>query len=81
MRWKDSKLRQKFLGAGGLEADFPELHERIVDATFASLPPRRFSSNGESGLRHGERFVLKRRMNRHRPEFDELADRVGVGKR
>jgi hypothetical protein len=80
-RWQDSKLRKRFLDAGGLEADFPELHERIVDATFASLPARRFSSNGESGLGYGERLWLKRWLEETTAGFDGLAERVGVGKR
>ena len=80
-RWNDSKTRQKFVASGGVEMDFPELHDRIVDATFGSLPARRFSANGESGLRYGERLVLSRWLDTTREHFEAIADKVGVGKR
>jgi hypothetical protein len=80
-RWNSSKLRKSFLSAGGLELDFLELHERIVDVTFGGLPAKRFSANGETGLRYGEMLVLRQWVEKTQSAFDAIAAQVGVGKR
>ncbi len=80
-RWNTSKLRKSFVSAGGLEMDFNELHERIVDVTIGGLPAKRFSANGETGLRYGELLVLRRWVEQTHFAFEALAGQVGVGKR
>jgi hypothetical protein len=80
-RWNDGKVRDKFLKAGGIEADLPELHELAVDATFGAMPARRFSVNGESGLEYGPKVFLTEWLTDVTGTFDKLADDVGVGKR
>ena len=80
-RWNDGKVRDKFLKAGGIEADLPELHELAVDATFGAMPARRFSVNGESGLEYGPKVFLTEWLADVTGTFDKLADDVGVGKR
>jgi hypothetical protein len=80
-RWNTSKIRKSFLSAGGLELDFPELHERLIDVTFGGLPARRFSANGETGLRYGETLVLKRWVEHTQSAFEAISEQVGVGKR
>ena len=79
--WNDGNTRKSLLAAGGLEMDLERLRTSAAKATFGNLPPRRFSANGESGLRIGERHFLKRWMDQTQATFDSLADRVGVGKR
>jgi hypothetical protein len=80
-RWNDGKVRKSFLSAGGMEMDFEDLQGKVVDATFAALPPKRFSSNGESGLGYGEMLFLRDWLERTTATFDGLAESVGVGKR
>jgi hypothetical protein len=80
-RWNDGKARSKFLAAGGLETDFEALNDRVVDATFGALPAKRFSANGESGLKLGERIELGLWLERTTAHFEAIAARVGVGKR
>jgi hypothetical protein len=80
-RWNESKIRTKFLAGGGLEMDFPELHELLVDATFGAFPAKRFSANGETGIRYGERLVLKRWLEQTTAAFDALGAKIGVGQR
>jgi hypothetical protein len=79
--WNEGKTRKEFLAAGGLEIDLERLRTAAAKATFGNLPSRRFSANGESGLRVGDRYFLREWVERTRVTFDSIADRVGVGKR
>jgi hypothetical protein len=80
VRWNESKPRKRFLSEGGLEVDLEELPERCVDATFCAIPPKRYSSNGESGLRYIERLWLSDWLEKTAAAFDAIAEKVGVGK-
>lgn len=80
-RWNDGKPREKFLKSGGLEVDFPDLHELAVDATFGALPAKRFSVNGESGLDYGPRVFLQEWIREVTRTFDGMGDGIGVGRR
>lgn len=80
-RWNDGKVRAAFLKAGGLEADFPDLHELAVDATFGAMPAKRFSVNGESGLEYGPKVFLHEWLAEVAAAFDRVADEVGAGRR
>jgi hypothetical protein len=75
-RWNDAKTREAFLAAGGLEMDLDDLNERIVDATFLHLPPRRFGDG--SALSYGERMMLKRWLDRTFAALDGLGERLGA---
>jgi CobQ/CobB/MinD/ParA nucleotide binding domain len=78
-RWNDAKTREAFLAAGGLEMDLDDLHERIVDATFLHLPPRRFTDDAH--LNYGERLALRRWLERTFAGLDALGERLGAGTR
>jgi hypothetical protein len=78
--WNNSETRQEFLKAGGLEIDFPELDDEVVERTFCAVPKRRFSANGESVLRYGERQELKRWLEKTSATFDSIAGKIGIGK-
>lgn len=78
-RWKEAKTREAFTAAGGLEMDLEDLSDRIVDATFLHLPPRRFSDG--AALSYGERLGLRRWLDHTFAAFDGLGDRLGVGTR
>lgn len=79
-RWNESKTREKLISGGGLEIDLEELDAPLVDATFGSLPPRRFSSNGETGLTYGERYDLGKWMQKMTVTIDGISERVGIGR-
>lgn len=81
LRWNEGNVRPKFLAAGGIETDFEALNDRVVDATFGALPAQRFSSNGKSSFKMGERIELKIWLERTTATFDSFADRAKVGKR
>lgn len=78
--WNKSETRQEFLKAGGFEIDFPELDDEVVEKTFCAVPKQRFSANGGSGLRYGERQELKRWLGKTSTAFDSIAERIGIGK-
>jgi hypothetical protein len=78
-RWNDSKTRQAFLTAGGLEIELPDLHERIADLTAMALPPVPFSR--ADALRFGDQAELRRWRQRTAADFDGIAERIGLSKR
>jgi hypothetical protein len=80
-RWGESETRKKFAKEGGIEMDLPDMHDQLVDATLAAVPPKRVvAMNGESGLLLGQRMYLSRWVNSTFAAFDTIADKVGVGK-
>ncbi len=76
-RWSDSKTRQAFLEAGGLEIELPDLHERIADLTAMALPPVPFSR--ADTLRFGDQAELRRWRQRTSAAFDSVAAAIGIG--
>ncbi len=76
-RWNDSKTRQAFLEAGGLEIELPDLHERIADLTAMALPAVPFSR--ADTLRFGDQAELRRWRQRTSAAFDSLAAAIGIG--
>ena len=78
-RWNDSKTRQAFLTAGGLEIELADLHERIADLTAMALPPVPFSR--ADALRFGDQAELRRWRQRTAAEFAGIAERIGLAKR
>lgn len=78
-RWNDSKTRQAFLTAGGLEIELPDLHERVADLTAMALPPVPFSR--ADALRFGDQAELRRWRQRTAAGFDGIAERIGLAKR
>jgi len=78
-RWNDSKTRQAFCDAGGVEIELPDLHERIADLTAMALPPVPFSRADE--LRFGDQAELRRWRQRTATAFESVAVAVGIGDR
>jgi hypothetical protein len=62
-----------------VELDLDDLNERVVDATFLHLPPRRF--NDGAALNYGERLMLQRWLNGTFAGLDDIRERLGVGVR
>jgi hypothetical protein len=77
--WHGTKTREAFVKAGGLEMVIPKLNKVAVDATFKHHPKVRFSANGESGLRYGERIECRRWLGKLGAAFDEISDKIGIG--
>jgi len=75
-RWNDSKTRQAFLEAGGLEIELPDLHERVADLTAMALPSVPFSR--ADALRFGDQAELRRWRQRTASAFESIAERIGV---
>lgn len=75
-RWNDSKTRQAFVEAGGLEIELPDLHERVADLTAMALPSVPFSR--ADALRFGDQAELRRWRERTASAFESIAERIGV---
>jgi hypothetical protein len=72
--WEGSKARSGFMKAGGIEIDFPELDDMVVDATFGAAPSVRFSA--ASGLSYGHRWALARWLDQTAALYAGIAEKV-----
>jgi hypothetical protein len=74
--WNGSKARAAFLKAGGLEIDFAELDDMVVDATFGAAPKVRFSA--VTGLSYGHRWALARWLEKTAALYAGIAEKDGL---
>jgi hypothetical protein len=78
-RWLQSNVRKRFIAAGGLEIDLPDLMDLVVDATILANPIRRFTDT--DALTYADRLITKHWLDQVFASFDSVAAKVGVGER
>jgi hypothetical protein len=63
-----------FVKAGGIEIDFPELDDNVVESTFGAQPKVRFSS--PTGLDYGHRWALRGWLEQTAALYAEIGEKV-----
>lgn len=72
--WNGSETKKAFEKAGGIEVDFPELDDNVVEATFGAQPKVRFSAS--TGLDYGHRWALRGWLDETAAMYAEIGEKV-----
>jgi hypothetical protein len=72
--WNNSDTKKAFVKAGGIEIDFPELDDNVVESTFGAQPKVRFSA--PTGLDYGHRWALRGWLEQTAALYAEIGEKV-----